>query len=320
MKFSLNQSIIQSKTILDYLKAKKWVFEDIEIAALIFNKPNTNIQDILSELKEFSKITKSKKLKKQIFDRIELEQKKIEFIMTSDSNFMYGLELYEYNDPSQSEGNERVDIVYFKDFNSANKYAIKKKAKYGYTITKYGLNKYPSKKMKDSYAGFVIYDKRGNLKRCQTYDDYFKEPKHFYNTHRFEDYYVLIPNPFKRGNVVYSYEYNSYGVIRCDSNWESEASIPVEDRINGYIGIKSFQDSQIVVNFLMPDGSFMTDHCLFTRLELVDIDKIPESSKDCKTKEDANLYALKVASKFMDKCGWIEEIDTSRYNYVHFND
>ena len=274
MKYDINESLIPSKTIRDYIRTNGWEFEEIEIASLICNSPGKPILDMIDELKKFKESCTDKYTVKEINKRIFYEEKMLGFLTNDSDKFIFSVKLYEFENQLVDD-NDTPDEVYFRDYQSSYEYGKKKHPKYGYEIIKYYLNSIYDKKIKVPYAGHLKYDKTGKLLSYCAYKNHFKCRIKLTDLAKYTEFFVLLPAPFKHGDIVYSNKYNDYGIVNNTIDWETIKQLPVRDRIYNDIGnIRYIRDLSVSVEFIDDDGVMFHRHIWIGDLSIIDKNEI----------------------------------------------
>ena len=293
MKYEINESLIPSKTIREYIRKNGWEFEEIEIASLICNSPGKPILDMINELKQFKSICTDKYTIREIDKRIKYENKMLGFLIDNSDRYMYSVKLYEFENQLVDD-NDNPDEIYFRDYQASYEYGKKKRPKYGYEISKYYLNGIYNKKIKNSYAGYLKYDKNGKLLSYCAFKDHFKCRIKMTDLSKYTEFFVLLPAPFKCGDIVYSNKYNDYGIVNNMIDWEAIKRLSVRDRIYNDIGnIRYIRDLSVSVEFIDVDGNIFHRHIWIGDLSIIDkntICKVAEAND--KLHEIYNLSQL----------------------------
>ena len=287
MKYDIDKSLIPSKTIRDYIRKNGWEFEEIEIASLICNSPGKPILDMINELKNFKESCTDKYTVKEINKRIIYEEKMLGFLTNDSDKFIFSVKLYEFENQVVDDI-DTPDEVYFRDYQSSYEYGKKKHPKYGYEIIKYYLNDIYDKRIKSPYAGYLKYDKNGKLLLYCAYKDHFKCRMKMTDLAKYTEFFVLLPAPFKYGDIVYSNKYNDYGIVTNTIDWEYIKQLSVRDRIYNDIGnIRYIRDLSVSVEFIDDDGIIFHRHIWIGDLSIIDRSTI------CKVAETNNkLYLM----------------------------
>ena len=85
--------LFPSKQVQEYLDEIHFTFTDFEKATLIWNNHLTTKEEKLIALKEMMNSTKDEMLKKQIYERLDYEQKVyVDFMDDADDEYVYSIE------------------------------------------------------------------------------------------------------------------------------------------------------------------------------------------------------------------------------------
>jgi hypothetical protein len=307
--------IVPSKWMNKYLRDKK-EFTDREMATLIWNAPNTTLNNRLASLEVLERRTSDEILKEQIMDRVSYEKKAYMLFCTIDKGYVYVL--------CDEKGD---DCGFFANAALAEQIGIRNakewKEKY-FRVEKQRIFSGENgsqiyRVWDDSYTSDVRYDSDGDIleiysKEMSDEDNERVDKKR----ERFEYQFFEIPFAMEAGSIVKildQYDYGEYAVL---DHGEDEWNKYMEKmaRINKTGGV-DFSDIQIVVWTLGTDGIWRHRHVnpLYLEKEIPEIkeeyinsqayyDAMCAMSEYIKnpTKEN-NQNALRATKVYAEVCG-----------------
>lgn len=198
--------LIPSNQVQEYLDSIHFTFSDFEKATLIWNNNLASKEEKKMALKEIMDLTKDEVLKKQIYERLDYEQKVYaDFMDNADDKYVYSIE----NIPG---------FVHFKKAKSAIEYYSKlsdaelEEA----TIFKYDVRDLFHVDEEDMVARADFNEKKELCVYSKKYDE---ECKKVYDWKRFEQHYVHIPTCFQCGTILRNVRTNEYTVIEEDDDY-----------------------------------------------------------------------------------------------------
>lgn len=298
--FVIDERAIPSPDVLKFIKDIGWKFTDREIASLIYNNPIyskcTKLVHIESALNEFT----DESVISEIKERISYEKEVLDIIkgIYDDPNMIshiYKLIPYEYEDELGYKNPNKPDPILFTNYDAAITHALRMNPKFGYDIIKSRI--FTSSDAAIEYSGrddvYNVYCDFAEIKFDSDHNMYYYELYGYdrmleskypgimnENFDRFEDFFVLIPYPFKCGDVLYDMERDDLGVLNWTPKWMEYKDIPVEKRPHD-MEYNSFDDGRIVIESMDTDGLFSHWHVLPVALRRPDEkDFINEEEKE----------------------------------------
>ena len=279
--FVLNEKVIPSNDIREYINELNWKFTDREIASLIYNNPiyskATKLVHIESAINEFTDDSVISEIK----ERISYEKEVIDIIKGSydDPNmicYIYKLIPYEYEDELGYKNPNKPDPILFTNYDAAIIHALKMNPKFGYDIIKSRI--FTSSEAAIEYSGreddYDVYCDFAEVKFDSDHNMYYYELNGYdrileskypdiinEKPDRFEDFFVLVPYPFNLGDVLYDMERDDLCVLNWTPRWMEYKDTPVENRPKK-MRCNSFDDGRIVTESMDTDGLFSHWHSL----------------------------------------------------------
>ena len=201
-----------SDTIRSYLERKEVEFTDFEIATLIFKSDFTYLRkkELLSELRDS---TEDETLRKQIDERIKVDEEALASITSDENDILFTLYTY------YAEFDSYVEKVHFKTYELAKKYGEQIHLDYKIRKTRL-ISENDIREMSNRYSspvdlvGEICFNQNHEIIRFISYEAI--EDRFFRNTFyldRFENSYVDFPHPFKAGSIVKNIETGERGIV-----------------------------------------------------------------------------------------------------------
>lgn len=302
--FIIDERVIPSHDVREFITDIGWKFTDREIASMIYNNPINSYTHNLNVLKNMIEEFDDESIISEINERISFVDDCIECIKSNTDNCIFKLVPYMYEDELGFNNPYRHYPILFSKFDDAYEYAKLMKPKYGYDIIK-------------SRVCSSINDAKNHRKHDDDYDiqsdiakiefdldhdisDYYIEKKIKYdifknkyhdilnaNNHRFEYFYVLIPHPFKTGDIVFDISTDLIGVLYTLYDWNVFKDIPVDERPSKTRNY-NFDAARLIMESL-DNGEFAHSHPLITAIRYVnDDDYESKDEKDIYMKESIN--------------------------------
>lgn len=298
--FVINEIIIPSPDVRKFINNINWKFTDREIAAMIYNNEMYSPAEAVDNLRDYRDYFTDEKTITEIDDEILYDNFIRDISKESESDCVFVLWLFEYDDQYGPTKICNPENLIFSNHDAAYQVGKKVHPKHGFEIMKYRIfhtikdfefDETNSYLKTDNMISSLLYDSDGNLKYYSYNLDITERfPNSIYSCidedlcNRFENQYVLIPNPFKVGDIVYDITLNKVGVIRSDFNWEEFKDIPINERCERLYEYGDFGDAQYSIDILDKDiGMFGHHHSLITCLRYANDD-------DYESKEEKYIY------------------------------
>lgn len=228
--------LIPSKDVRECIKKTERTFTDFEKAAIIYNLC-LPFEKMTQELMELGNTTRDEKLKKQLNERMQYDEKCLELYAHKKKGYVYIVFKPGYDDIFRPCGCfTESDPAYFHG----------KKLKQPFMIEKYRLNH------ADSVAA-LHFDASGELLYCYSREKDRKNREVRLSdekggSERFEHAYVDIPNPFDAGDRVRCIQEGKCGVVvTSQEEWKRENECRKKQAAD-------FGDIGITVYFREDDG------------------------------------------------------------------
>lgn len=206
--------LIPSKDVRNYLAEIEKGFTDFEKAALSYNSENKR-EDIIAELKKLQAETKDERLIQQIEERFQHDEEVLNSLRKADENTIFLLEIYE------PEDEQYYRCGCYSSFEAAKGFADT--IGRAYKINRLRLHS-ENEILKDEEEaegelGYIAYDEDGSL-----YDWWMRGESEEWcsNDLRFEDAYITMPHPFKKGDIVRDIRTGEFGIVYVKENWKTE--------------------------------------------------------------------------------------------------
>ena len=308
-EFIINEIVIPSPDVRKFINDIGWKFTDREIAALIYNNGIYTPAEAVDNLRYYKEYFTDEEIITEINDEILYDNFIRDISKESESDCVFVLWLFEYDDQYGPTKIYNPENLIFSNHDAAYQVGKKVHPKHGFEIMKYPLfhtiedfkfdetNSYLKIDDVVYVISSLLYDSDGNL-RYYSYNLDITErfPNSIYSNidedlcNRFEYQYVLIPNPFKVGDIVYDMNLNKVGIIRSNFNWEEFKDIPIDERCERLSEYGDFGDAQYAIDILDKDaGVFGHHHTLITCLRYAkDDDYESKEEKDIYMKESIN--------------------------------
>lgn len=198
--------LIPSNQVQEYLDSIHFTFSDFEKATLIWNNNLASKEEKKMALKEIMDSTKDEVLKKQIYERLDYEQKVYaDFMDNADDKYVYSIE----NIPGFARCKKAKDAIeYCLKLSNAELEKV--------TIVKYEAKDLFHIDEEDMVARADFNEKKELCVYSKKYDE---ECKKVYDWKRFEQHYVYIPTCFQCGTILRNVRTNEYTVIEEDDDY-----------------------------------------------------------------------------------------------------
>lgn len=322
------ERFIPSAQARELLENHEYNYLDADIAAIIWHS-SLPLLEKHNELYEIAKETFDKRLKRQIDERIEYDLKCIDMFKTESDGYVYVVENHEFEDDSTCLG-------FFGDYSLAENAGIK--AGYDFFIKKQQVISVgkKNKKHRSVSAEWFLKDGEGILRE---YDDWPEGPIAEFeytamgdivsywsdelpidelvrtveslSNKRFENKYVVMPNPFEAGDIVRNI-YNGMEMVVVTSQKEWSKFVMKAKQPGA---IDDWSDASITVVYNEPEIE-SHDHINPIWLELVSardgkvydilsILDVGENSAIVVSAPEEIFYGVK---KFKDELGIVHEI------------
>ncbi len=293
-------SFMLSKTMQKYLMENSIRLSDAEQASMIWNS-DIDLWEKHELLTRICKDTQDEVLKNQVAERIAEDCEMIEAVKAKTENVIYKLTVYEEDD------REYLDNGYFCSYEAAEKFAKRLAVPFSkkYIISKERLFESEEPEDGDVVTDEYLYPTVGNLYfseagELQGYDSEEREPQFDERQlqERFENRYITLPNPFRRGDIVRIAGTEQYGVVRSyvdDAEWEKYDHMCKASSVDSY-PYPEF-DSMLITIDLLWGNKFGHEHVYPYQLDYITFD-----SKDVRGK------VLETASCLLRGEGAIEDL------------
>ena len=198
--------LIPSNEVQEYLDSIHFTFSDFEKATLIWNNNLVSKEEKKMALKEIMDLTKDEVLKKQIYERLDYEQKVYaDFMDNADDKYVYSIE-------------NSLGFARCKKAKDAIEYCLKLSDA---ELEKVTIVKHEAKDLfhvdeEDMVARADFNEKKELCVYSKKYDE---ECKKVYDWKRFEQHYVYIPTCFQCGTILRNVRTNEYTVIEEDDDY-----------------------------------------------------------------------------------------------------
>lgn len=263
--------LIPSNQVQEYLDSIHFTFSDFEKATLIWNNNLASKEEKKMALKEIMDLTKDEVLKKQIYERLDYEQKVYaDFMDNADDKYVYSIE----NIPG---------FAHFKKAKSAIEYYSKlsdaelEEA----TIFKYDVRDLFHVDEEDMVARADFNEEKELCVYSKKYDE---ECKKVYDWKRFEQHYVYIPTCFQCGAILRNVRTNEYAVLEEDN-----------EEICAFIERAKTKGWDLHFNEVMPKGYVLRDGIWYLSFINVTEQEVAILPKENSSKS----YALEAMSDYV---------------------
>lgn len=275
---SHNYNIIPSKDVREYLSEINYAFTDLERAALLYHTVEDK-EEIWERLEELKGTIQDTELIKQIEERIRHEKKcKDEFMKNESGHYIYTVSYEE----------DKIEWVmgHFLDAELAiccGKCHCREK-NLPLEVNKYRIIR-ESVTVNDAYeetmCGRLRYSAEGKLISVDIWELQEEEKEIMQGKDCFEDVFISVPSPFRRGDVVTMIGSNWVGVVETDSEQWEEFVRKAQAKGVAF----DWFDAALTVCFLTEDGRFSHEHINPIWLEYA-----------TKQQQEGNEQVLKIAS------------------------
>lgn len=273
-----NYNIIPSKDVREYLSEINYVFTDLERAALLYHTVEDK-EEVWEKLEELKGSIKDTELQRRIEERIRYEKKcKNEFMKNESRHYIYTV--------SYEEDKIEWVLGHFLDAELAISCGKKncREKNLPFEVNKYRIIR-ENVKINDAYedtmCGRLRYNAEGKLISADFWEQQEEEKEAGQVNNCFEDAFISVPSPFRRGDVVSLIGSNWVGVVETDSRqWEEFVKKTQEKGV-----ALDWFDAALTVCFLTEDGRFSHNHINPIWLEYA-----------TKQQQEGNEEVLKMAS------------------------
>lgn len=196
--------LIPSNQVQEYLDSIHFTFSDFEKATLIWNNNLASKEEKKMALKEIMDLTKDEVLKKQIYERLDYEQKVYaDFMDNADDKYVYSIE-------------NSLGFARCKKAKDAIEYCLKLSDA---ELEKVTIVKHEAKDLfhidEEDIVARADFNEKKEL--CIYSKKYDKDWQIVDDWKRFEQHYVYIPNEFERGAILRNVRTNEYAVLEEDN-------------------------------------------------------------------------------------------------------
>lgn len=196
--------LIPSNQVQEYLDSIHFTFSDFEKATLIWNNNLASKEEKKMALKEIMDLTKDEVLKKQIYERLDYEQKVYaDFMDNADDKYVYSIE-------------NSLGFARCKKAKDAIEYCLKLS---NAELEKVTIVKHEAKDLfhidEEDIVARADFNEKKEL--CIYSKKYDKDWQIVDDWKRFEQHYVYIPNEFERGAILRNVRTNEYAVLEEDN-------------------------------------------------------------------------------------------------------
>lgn len=291
------EKYIPSSTFKDKITKIGHAFSDREMAAIIWNS-RQDLPGKHEDLRRIAEKTYDEVLKKQIEERIAYDQDALELFRNNDGGFVYALDIHEeyFDENGKFERTEKYIQGYYGTCEIAYRNGCRKGC--FFDILKYQIiyedtviirsrnisspwfepdedKQVEESNIEGNSIGRIEYDKKGQIIACES-DELPKERLIRVNpldNRRFENAFVIYPNPFKENDHVKIVE----SEIICErgvSGWvetSSEEWRQLVIRSCSEDSIEDYSDATLVVRYWDEDRRVWNyGHIAPSCLELID--------------------------------------------------
>lgn len=263
--------LIPSNQVQEYLDSIHFTFSDFEKATLIWNNNLASKEEKKMALKEIMDLTKDEVLKKQIYERLDYEQKVYaDFMDNADDKYVYSIE----NIPGFARCKKAKDAIEYclklSDAELEKVTIVKHEAKDLFHIDEEDI---VARADFNEKKELCIYSKKYD-KDWQIVDDW----------KRFEQHYVYIPNEFERGAILRNVRTNEYAVLEEDN-----------EEICAFIERAKTKGWDLHFNEVMPKGYVLRDGIWYLSFINVTEQEVAILPKENSSKS----YALEAMSDYV---------------------
>lgn len=258
---------ILSNGLKAYQKERGIDLSDSQIATLIYQS-GYSMNEIYAALQELAWKTENNELKGQIYERFEEERERWAAFTAESDGMIFLLEVYEESDKEyQEEG-------YYKCFEAAQDAAYMFHVEY--RITKVRIFQ-DGKAVQEQIrqTGHILSELGTGYFSCNHQLNSFwsteYKAKISFETEnkRFENQYVEIRHPFRKGDIVQNLLTGEVGVVNCiadDEEMETDLSKKMQD--------EDFSAGVLFVELLDDQGCFYHTHLMPTQIDFWDVEKL----------------------------------------------
>lgn len=198
--------LIPSNQVQEYLDSIHFTFSDFEKATLIWNNNLASKEEKKTALKEIMDLTKDEVLKKQIYERLDYEQKVyVDFMDDADDEYVYSIE-------------NSLGFARCKKVKDAIEYCLKLSDA---ELEKVTIVKHEAKDLfhidEEDIVARADFNEKKEL--CIYSKKYDKDWQIVDDWKRFEQHYVYIPTCFQCGTILRNVRTNEYTVIEEDDDY-----------------------------------------------------------------------------------------------------
>lgn len=227
--------LIPSNQVQEYLDSIHFTFSDFEKATLIWNNNLASKEEKKMALKEIMDLTKDEVLKKQIYERLDYEQKVYaDFMDNADDKYVYSIE-------------NSLGFARCKKAKDAIEYCLKLSDA---ELEKVTIVKHEAKDLfhidEEDIVARADFNEKKEL--CIYSKKYDKDWQIVDDWKRFEQHYVYIPNEFERGAILRNVRTNEYAVLEEDN-----------EEICAFIERAKTKGWDLHFNEVMPKGYVLRD-------------------------------------------------------------
>lgn len=289
--FSMNFEIIESRYTRKKYEEIGFKLADRQKATIIWNKPNINLDDKLSALKEIYSNTSDYDLKEQIYERLQFEKMIMEQFETASGNTIYVVFDVEDNYPCGYFQKYRSAYLHAKEYIDTEKTRCYIEKHYidtsDNTCSEVSLQ--VNSEHKGDAVACMYLDISGNITKLWSDESAAKRYANLFDNNRFENQYLLLPYVHGEGLIVKYTSTGEYGVIEtAEDDWES-----FQKRVCD--GLEAdYYDTALTVYFLSRNGNWTHYHCNPIYLE----NESPKINDDIET-ESAFYRANRMMSEYL---------------------
>lgn len=268
------KKLIPSKEVRELIERTGREFSDFEKAVLIYNG-DLPYYEKLDMLKDLFKSTKDSTLKVMLEERISRDEEDIECFAKNTDGYVYILNSGEFSPEDFYCGCfVSEEMAYSYGLKLGYDFKIEKHLIIGFKETQPRKNKsymnpyvFDTKELDElvsesesssSRVASFYYTKEGILRYFYSSEierAVQEELDRLFNTQRFENSYIDIPNPFEVGDIVCLTTDNGHGVVvTSQEDWRHYKEIMKN------VKNKHFMDASIIVDFLMDNGHISHAH------------------------------------------------------------
>lgn len=287
------EELIPSRTVREYAEKTGHVFSDVDIAAIVYHQAGGERTPALRKL---AAQTEDTTLREQIQERLAYEAQLWERFEHNDGSFFYAVKMtggtgrYTSAKAALAAGKatkspfgvSKYELVDLRDKSAVPPYIYFDSFYYGQPVAEYWYDKDSAPQMFLCWSHEITQEEWERME--------------LWNAARFEERFVSLPNPFRRGDVV------------CWVNTPEEVGV-VETSQEEWQDIQAkkrdFISASVEVEWLKEDGKFTRGQVQPIHLERATLDKT-----------DGRKPLLEAAGRLLRGEGTLDELFRARERYL----